>query len=103
MTEKIGPIAYKLELPESSRIHLVFHVSQLKKHVGPLPIQSPLLVLTEEGVIAKERINIVDKRLVNKQGKPVTEVLVVWKNSFPKDSTWENFSNLMQKCPNFHP
>ena len=87
MIEKFDLVAYKLELPESSRIHPVFHVSQLKKHVGSLTVQSPLPVLTEERVIAKEPISIVDRRLVNKHGKPVTEVLVVWKNSFPKDST----------------
>ena len=32
--KKIGSMAYKLELPTSSRVHLVFHVSYLKKVIS---------------------------------------------------------------------
>ena len=31
--KRVGSLAYKLELPENSQVHPVFHVSRLQKHL----------------------------------------------------------------------
>ena len=53
--QKIRTMAYKLELPTSSRVHPDFHVSCLKKVIGDkIPVQTILSELDEEGKIVLE-------------------------------------------------
>jgi len=48
-------MAYKLELPSSSQVHLVFHVSCLNKVIGDkLPVQIVFPELDEEEKIVFE-------------------------------------------------
>jgi hypothetical protein len=48
--QNIGTMKYKLELPTSSRVHPVFHVSCLKKVIGDkILVQTILLELDDEG------------------------------------------------------
>ena len=56
-------MAYKLELPASSRVHQVFHVSCLKKVIGEnLPVQTILPELDEEGKITLEPEAVMETR-----------------------------------------
>ena len=53
--QKIGTMVYKLELLASLQVHLVFHVSCLKKVIGDkILVQTKLLELDEEGKIILE-------------------------------------------------
>ncbi|PNX73179.1 putative retrotransposon Ty3-gypsy subclass protein, partial [Trifolium pratense] len=48
--ERVGAVAYKLKLPEGSRVHPVFHVSLLKKVVGNYQEDKELPDLLEEKI-----------------------------------------------------
>ena len=48
ITDKIGEVAYKLQLPKRTKIHPVFHVSLLKRTNGAEQATPELLLLPEE-------------------------------------------------------
>ena len=63
MLQNIGTMAYKLELPTSSRLHLVSNVSYLKKVIGDkLLVQTILIELDEEGKIILEPEEVTETR-----------------------------------------
>ena len=99
LLQKIGNMAYKLEFPTTSQVHLVFHVSCLKKVMGDkLPIQTILPELDDEGKIILEPEVVTETRTRQLRNRSISEHLIKWKNLSTEDSTWED-ENFIQKHP----
>ena len=88
MLQNIGTMAYKLELPASSRVHPIFHVSWLNKVIGEnLQVQKILPEIDEEGKIILEPEAVTETRTRQLQNQSISEYLIKWKNLPTEDST----------------
>jgi hypothetical protein len=98
--ERIGAVAYRLELPASAQVHSVFHVSQLKPftpNYSPVYSELPQLVdLAERGV---EPVELLERRLVKKGGQATPQVLVRWSGIPIEPATWEDYYVLKRRFP----
>ena len=90
-------MAYKLELPASSRVHPVFHVSCLKKVIGEnIPVQTIFPELDEEGKIILKPEAAMEPRTRELRNRSISEYLINWKNLPTEDFTWED-ENFIKK------
>ncbi|KAL1218617.1 hypothetical protein V5N11_018384 [Cardamine amara subsp. amara] len=101
--DKIGQVAYKLELPPGAAIHNVFHVSQMKLCPNPPTVQSTLPQYLMDLGTAKEPEAILDKKVVKRRNTAATKVLVQWKRRPPDQTTWEFYQDFTAKFPTFDP
>ena len=88
---RIGPVAYQIALPPFlSKIHNVFHVSQLRKYVSdPSHIIEPDVVPLKDNLSYESSpIRIEDRRIKQLRGKAISLVRIVWDQA-TGDTTWE--------------
>ncbi|KAK9230064.1 hypothetical protein WN944_023031 [Citrus x changshan-huyou] len=98
---RIGTVAYKLDLPATSKVHPFFHVSCLKRKLGvhtpsqQLP-DSPYVVAWEWQPLA-----ILDRGIFKRNNRPVTKLLVQWQGQSKDEATWEECSEFAARFPSF--
>lgn len=73
--DKIGAMAYRLQLPSASQVHPVFHVSQLKRLVGPDTTANQLPSVIYD-ISIKEPEFCLARKMVQRQSQAATMVLV---------------------------
>nr|GEX26460.1 putative reverse transcriptase domain-containing protein [Tanacetum cinerariifolium] len=100
--ERIGPVAYKLELPrELQGIHNTFHVSNLKKCLSDESLSIPLDVvqLDDKLYFIKEPAEIIDHEVKRLKESRIPIVKVRWNSHRGPEYTWEREDQMKSKYP----
>ncbi|GJZ35793.1 putative reverse transcriptase domain-containing protein [Tanacetum coccineum] len=100
--ERVGPVAYKLELPEELQgIHNTFHVSNLKKCLLDECLIIPLeeIRLDDKLNFIKEPIEIMDREVKQLKQSRIPIVKVRWNSRRGPEFTWECEDLFKSKYP----
>ncbi|GJX33773.1 putative reverse transcriptase domain-containing protein [Tanacetum coccineum] len=100
--ERVGEVAYKLELPEElSRVHNTFHVSNLKKCHADEPLAVPLdgLHLDDKLHFVEEPVEIVGHEVKRLKRSRIPLVKVRWNSKRGPEFTWEREDQFKKKYP----
>jgi hypothetical protein len=82
----------------------VFHVSQLKKHIGNKVVPRPHLPLTNnEGNIKMQPKSLLNRRLIPQNNEHVVQWLIKWANLPEEPATWEDADFIRTIFPDFTP
>ncbi|GAU18217.1 hypothetical protein TSUD_26810 [Trifolium subterraneum] len=100
--KRVGPVACQLALPPSmSRMHDVFHVSQLRKFIPDpfVPVELENIELQPDLTYQPDPIRIVDRDVKVLRNKKIPMVKVEWSQSPDGEFTWELESEMMKNYP----
>ncbi|GJX47265.1 putative reverse transcriptase domain-containing protein [Tanacetum coccineum] len=100
--EKVGAVAYNLELPqELSRVHNTFHVSNLKMCYFDDPLTVPLdgLHVDDKIQFIEEPVEIMDREVKQLRHSRVPIFKVRWNSKRGPEFTWEREDQFKKKYP----
>jgi hypothetical protein len=98
--DRIGQIAYRIQLLVGSQVHLVFHVSQLKPFTPDFTLVFSELPSAPQLDLLELELELILDRLLSKKGNAVvTQILIKW-TSLPNDlATWEDYEVVKHRYP----
>nr|GEV77428.1 putative reverse transcriptase domain-containing protein [Tanacetum cinerariifolium] len=103
---RIGPVAYKLELPEElNNVHDTFHVSNLKKCLSNESLIIPMkeLKLDDKLNFIEEPVEIVDREIKQLRQSRIPIIKVRWNSKRGPEYTWEREDEIRAKYPHLFP
>ena len=102
IVERIGPVAYRLELPEEfSRVHNVFHISMLRKYIQNYShvLEAPEIELRDDLSYEEQPVQILGREEKELRNKTISLVKVLWRNHLVEKATWEREDQMRSQYP----
>ncbi|GJS50013.1 hypothetical protein Tco_0600134 [Tanacetum coccineum] len=104
--DRVGPVAYKLELPEElSNVYSTFHVYDLKKCLFDesliIPMKEPRL--DDKLNFVEELVEIMDREVKQLKQSRIPIVKVRWNSTRGPEFTWEREDQIRAKYPHLFP
>ncbi|GJT04971.1 putative reverse transcriptase domain-containing protein [Tanacetum coccineum] len=100
--EKVGPVAYRLDLPEElNGVHDTFHVSNLKKCLADPTLQVPLDEIRVNAKLnfVKKPMEILEREFKKLKRSRIAIVKVRWNSKRGPEFTWEREDQMKLKYP----
>ncbi|GKC52806.1 hypothetical protein Tco_1075551, partial [Tanacetum coccineum] len=100
--ERIGSVAYKLELPEElSNIHSTFYISNIKKCLSDESLVIPMkeLRLDDKLNFIEEPVEIMDREVKHLKQSHIPIIKVRWNSKRGPEFTWEREDQIRAKYP----
>ncbi|GKA66478.1 putative reverse transcriptase domain-containing protein [Tanacetum coccineum] len=102
IVEKVGLVAYRLDLPEElNGVHDTFHVSNLKKCLADPTLQVPLDEIQVDAKLnfGEELVEILEREFKKLKRSRIAIVKVQWNSKRGPEFTWEREDQMTLKYP----